>query len=106
MEGSAFWVKGNHVAGRRRCEGYLKVTRQTREQRRGARGTMMRCFSSSCVYFNLSLLVHLIFLFFLLSSLRCKVACLVTYSFLHLLVCFLSFQVASERGSDFVTEFF
>ena len=66
----------------------------------------MRCFSRSSVYFNLSLLVLLIFLFFLLFSLRCKMAYLVAYSFLYLLVCFLSFQVASERGSDFVKEIF
>ena len=66
-----------------------------------ARGTM-RCISLSCVYFNLSLLVLLIFLFFLLPSLRCKVACLVACSFLHLFVCLLSFQIASVTCGDFM----
>ena len=56
------------------------------------------------VYFNLSLLVLRIFLSFLLSSLCYKVASFVAYSLLQLLVCLLSFLVASERGSDFVNE--
>ena len=66
-----------------------------------ARVTIMRILVL-CVYVNSSLLVLLIFLVFLLSSLRCKVACLIAYSFLHLLICLLLFWVASERGNDFV----
>ena len=67
-----------------------------------ARGRIMRCFLRSCVYLNSSLLVLLILLVFILYSLHCKVACLVAYSFLHLFVCILLFQVASVTCGDFV----
>ena len=55
------------------------------------------------VYFNFYFLFLLIFLFFLLS-LRCKVASLVTYSSLHLLVYLVLLQVASVTYGDFVKE--
>ena len=95
-EGSAFVA----AEARETREDYLKVTRQTR-----AAGECPNYDNESfvlCVYVNSSLFVLLIFLSFLLSSWHCKVACLVAYSFLHLLICLLSFWNASERGSDFV----
>ena len=51
---------------------------------------MVRAFVALC-YLNSSLFVLLIFLSFLLSSLRCKVSYLVAYSFPLLLICILLF---------------
>ena len=56
------------------------------------------------VYFNSSLLVLLIFLTFLLSSLFCKVSCLVDRFVLHPLICSLLCYVAYERCNDFMKE--
>ena len=98
----SFVFLGANVAAEaeKKAREIISRSRGRRVNLTSVRCAIMRAFVLG-VYVNSSLIVLLVFLSFLLSSLRCKVFCLIAYFFLHLLICLLSFWVASERGNDF-----